>query len=41
TPQHVKAGRILVKAGYMVEAGTIVSFVKTTTKGGVSCQSYL
>jgi len=35
TPQHVKAARMLVKAGHAVEAGAIISFVKVNTKEGV------
>jgi len=35
TPQHVKAARMLIKGGHIIEAGAIIAFVKTKTKGGV------
>ena len=35
TPQHVKAARLLTKAGFEIKAGDIISFVKTTNELGV------
>jgi DNA polymerase I len=35
TPQHVKAARLLVQAGYDIKSGDIISFVKTTNELGV------
>jgi DNA polymerase I len=35
TPQHVRVARLMIEAGYTVEVGAIISFVKTTTKDGV------
>ena len=35
TPQHVKAAKLLIKAGYDVKPGQIISFVKTIDKLGV------
>jgi len=35
TPQHVKAGKLLVESGVEVKPGEIISFVKTKTPGGV------
>ena len=35
TPQHIKAARLLIKAGYEVKTGQIIRFVKTTDDLGV------
>lgn len=34
-PQHVRVAKMMVDAGYTVEAGAIISFVKTATKDSV------
>ena len=35
TPQHVKAAKLLIKAGYDVKPGQIIRFVKTMDEIGV------
>lgn len=35
TPQHIRAAKLLVARGYEIKAGSIISFVKTTSAPGV------